>query len=136
GQAGAPRLDVARANPAGADNDLAELFQTPPGGLRALDGVVEELSQVAAVDTGAQTVGKRRDPLTPGVSPFRHLGVEQRHHRPVQVAHSASGLVPDAVGDDVPELLPVADDLREHRLEVVDRSTDNERDRKSTRLNS
>ena len=54
------------------------------------------------------------------------MGVEQRDGGLVQLADRAGGLLPDAAGDDLPELLVVVDDLGEDILEVGDGSTDDE----------
>ena len=93
---------------------------------RALDGVLEELLEGLERGRGLGALSEGRHGVAPGGGPVRDVGVEQRDGGLVQLADRAGGLLPDAAGDDLPELLVVVDDLGEDILEVRDGSADDE----------
>src|SRR5699024_2981055 len=126
---GEPRAELGEEPGADADHAEqggAEALPALLGGLGSLDGVVEELLQVPGPDGALQAVREGGHGVAPGASPGGDPGVQDRDECSMEAADVVCGTAPDAVGDGVPELLPVGDDLGEAVLEVLQRPAHDE----------
>ena len=115
----------------GADADHAHdrtAERLPPlrSVLCAGDRVGQELLEIPEGLGGPEASRQGGHGVSPCRRPDGNPGGQDRDQRPMKLTDGARGARPDVARDNLAEALPVADDLGEDFLEVVDRSTDDQ----------